>query len=465
MGTAAGLDQRYIEFRDRTAPVFARFPQMEPLRYTIFRDLVIQPRATGLRDTVKHWLRPLVRPGRTTQALEHTDILMWVEGGRSILGDTLLPVFREVVRRGARARLVSYGGPATLPDQTACFQHLHCARAPVWAEAAWEALGAVEPHIHRASLRRSFYHACANLSGLLSEMNRVLEVMRPTVVVAASSQMIGGHGLFVAARQRGLPTVLLQHGVVQPFYTPLSADVMLTWGRASCDTLERFGMESNRLVPLGSPRHDSMGHSHSGTARQTMLQKLALSDRCILVFFSNGNDLLRNGTAPMECARWLNAIAERFKDRLHVVVRLHPNEDGSLYRPYPRLVLTDTTLPFDQLMDACDCVSSLCSTAMYEALLYGKPVWQFHADGWPELADNCSGGYARRISSETDLSAQVTQMLHAGRRAAETNGLIHEVFANHGRAAEVVADYLLSEAWSNDRRPPMTAPATTSGRS
>jgi hypothetical protein len=59
----------------------------------------------------------------------------------------------------------------------------------------------------------------------------------------------------------------------------------------------------------------------------------------------------------------------------------------------------------------------------------------------------------------------VTQMLHSGRRAGETNGLIHEVFSNHGRAGEAVADYLLSEICSKDRRPPMTAPATTSGRS
>jgi hypothetical protein len=181
-----------------------------------------------------------------------------------------------------------------------------------------------------------------------------------------------------------------------------------------------------------------------------LVQRLSLNDRFILVFFSNGNDLLRNGIAPMECARWLNVIAERFKDRLHVIVRLHPNEDGSLYRRYPRLIMTDTSLAFDQLMDACDCVSSLCSTAMYEALLYGKPVWQLYADGWPELADNWTKGFARRISSEMELIALVTRMLNTGRREGETNGLVKDVFSNHGRAAAAVADYLLSQVLSKD---------------
>jgi hypothetical protein len=410
---------------------------------------VIQPREIGFQETLKHWIRPVLRPGRISQALERTDILVWVEGGRSIIGDTLLPVFRELLRRGALVRLVSYSGPADLPDQTVCFQHRHHARTPVWAGPAWEALCAAEPQIDRA-FRRTFYYACANLYSLLTEMDRVLAAMSPTVVVAASSQMIGGHGLFVSARQRGIQTVLLQHGVVQPFYTPLPADVMLTWGRSSCDTLERLGMESHRLVPLGSPRHDSMGGSRNGTARHSLMQTLALDDRFILIFFSNGNDLLRNGIAPMECARWLNAIAERFQDRLHVIVRLHPNEDGSLYRRYPRLIMTDTSLAFDQLMDACDCVSSLCSTAMYEALLYGKPVWQLYADGWPELADNWTGGFARRIASEEELIALMTRMLNTRGREGETNGLVQDVFTNHGRAAAAVAEYILSQIHSID---------------
>ena len=465
MPTAVSLDQRYIEFRDKASAVFARFPQIEPLRHTIFREFLIQPRAIDFQETVKHWLRPCVRSSRTQGNFEKTDILVWVEGGRSIIRDTLMPVFHELRGRGGRVRLVSSSGPVDLSDEAVCFQYPAAARAPVWAGPAWEALCAAEPRVDRDFLKRSFHYACANLSSLLTELDRLLEVMSPKVVVAASSQLIGGHGLLVAAQQRGIPTVLLQHGVVQPFYTPLPADVMLTWGRSSCDTLERLGMESHRLVSLGSPRHDSMGRSGNGTARHTLMQKLALSDRFTLVFFSNGNDLLRNGIAPMECAGWLNAIAERFTNQLHVIVRLHPNEDGALYRGYPRLILTDTSLPFDQLMDACDCVSSLCSTAMYEALLYGKPVWQFYADGWPELADNWTKGYARRISSEVDLTDLVTGMLNAGRREEETKGHVQDVFTNHGRAASAVADYLLSQVLSNDPHPPMTAAAMTVGDS
>jgi hypothetical protein len=440
------LDQRYIAFRDMTSAVFARFPPLEPLRHTIFRDFVMRPRPLGFQETVKHWIRPLWRSNRTGAALERTDILLWVEGGRSIIRDTLLPVFHELRRRGAHARLVSGNGPANLPDQTICFRYPAGARAPRWAKPAWEALCDAEPQIDRNSLRRSFLCACANLNSFLTEMDRVLGTMRPRAVVAASTQMTGGSALCVSAHSRGIRTVLLQHGIVQPFYTPLAAELMLTWGRSSNETLERLGIAPQRLIALGSPRHDSMGTSGTGTGKQVLMRELSLKERCILVFFSNGNDPLRNGVAPRECARWLNTVAERFRDDLHVLVRLHPNEDGTLYRDCPRLILTKDSPAFETLMEGCDCVTSLCSTAMHEALLYGKPVWQLYADGWPELADNWTNGLAKRVSSEFELAACVTRLLNTDRRERQQGHLVQEVFTNHGRAAEAVADYILSQA-------------------
>jgi hypothetical protein len=451
------LDHRYMAFRDRTAPAFAGFPQIEPLRHTIFRDFVTQPKPANIRATLKHWIRPLLRSQRTSRPLHETDILLWVEGSRSIAKDTLLPVFDELRGRGGRVQLVSYNGPVDMPADAPRFSYPAAASAPALARLAWDALCATEPGIDGNALRRSFLHACADLKSFLMEMDRVLTAMRPRVVVAASGQMTGGSALFVAARQRGIRTVLLQHGIVQPFYTPLTADIMLTWGQSSSDQLERLGITPHRLMVTGSSRHDSMGRSDRVGAKQVMLRELSLEDKWTLVFFSNGNDLLRNGTAPRECARWLNAVAERFRRKLNVIVRLHPNEDGSLYRDCGGVILTKDRPDFETLMEGCDCVGSLCSTAMYEALLYGKPVWQFYADGWPELADNWSQGIAKRVSSEFELAALVTRMLNTERR--ERHGAhVRNVFANHGAAAAAVAEYLLSqtrmETVSHDQRQP-----------
>ena len=107
-----------------------------------------------------------------------------------------------------------------------------------------------------------------------------------------------------------------------------------------------------------------------------------------LFSFSNGNDLVRNGVAPVQCAQWLESMASRYFHAINVVVRLHPNEDGSLYTHCSHLTISKALPDLTTTLEGSDWVGSLCSTVLYDALPYRKPVWQFYADGWPELADN-----------------------------------------------------------------------------
>ena len=247
----------------------------------------------------------------------------------------------------------------------------------------------------------------------------------------------------VTARERGAFALQLQHGILQPFYTPVVADQLLTWGRTSSATLEQLGVAKQKLSVVGSPRHDAMTPAADGSSRQALLSALGLPDLPTLAFFSNGNDLVRNGHAPIECAAWLESIAAQFAGRLNVVVRLHPNEDGSLYRECPHLVVTKRATDLGTMLDGCDWVGALCSTVLYDALLYKKPVWQFCADEWPQLADNWRHGLAKRISSRAELTESVEFKLREEANEVDAN-LCEQVFANHRKAAQAVGNFVES---------------------
>ena len=92
-------------------------------------------------------------------------------------------------------------------------------------------------------------------------------------------------------------------------------------------------------------------------------------------------------------------MASQFSSKINVVVRLHPNEDGLLYQNCPHVRVTKDAPSLNVTLDGCDWLGSLCSTVLYDALLFNKPVWQFHADGWADLAENWKQGLARRIAS------------------------------------------------------------------
>ena len=438
----ASLDDRYLEFSERCQPVFAAYPELESLRHYLFRELWVRGRRETWKQWAKHWLRPVWRGSRTRGPLERADVMFWFEDrGRTRGTDMMLPVSTELASRGGRVSLVGPPRPPGGPVPAVAFRFSARARPPTWGRHAWDALCQTGEELRRPALTRAFYHACAMVQALLEEMSRVLEAIQPRVAVLLSTQLAGGAGLVTVARTRGTCTLLLQHGILQPFYLPVLADRMLTWGPASNDTLLGLGVPAEKLVALGSPGHDRMAPSRDGRARAAFLESLGLPDRPTLVFFSNGNDLLRNGNAPLECARWLGSVAAAFAHAVNVVVRLHPNEDGGIYHRWPALRITKGAPDLATTLEGCDCVASLCSTVLHEALLYDKPVWQFHADGWPTLAACWEQGLAVRVSSSTDLMTMLGG-LGRGTAGVGTGRLADFVFVNRGRATQAVADYI-----------------------
>lgn len=464
MNSARSLDDRYIEFSQRTDSVFAQYPAIEPLRYFIFRQLAIRQRGCSWVDHARHWAGPFRPRRRRRTNPDPCDVLIWVESTRDVIVDALVPVHEALLRRGVRALLVSSNGPPELPSPH-IFTSATRALSPRWARNAWDALCDTEPALQDGNLWRPFAYACARLQGVFNELDRILGIARPRVVLAASTQLPGGAALMVSARKQDRYSILQQHGILQPFYAPLLADEMLTWGPSSTELLASLGVSRDSLFSLGSPRHDKLGMTENGAARSRLLAATDLPDRPTLVFFSNGNDLLRNGDAPRQCAEWLEGAAARHAGRLNVLVRPHPNEDGSLYRDRRHLRISAQTLPLAMVLAGCDAVASLCSTVLYDALLFGKPVWQFQADAWPDLAHNWKADLASRIASAQDLDDAIGRLLDGQSSPRRDPQKIDRVFANHGHATSAIADHVIEFLETGHSTPSAGEPAHAPGMS
>ena len=159
----------------------------------------------------------------------------------------------------------------------------------------------------------------------------------------------------------------------------------------------------NKLLDLGEKRIEAMD------ADGVDIQVLSLSPPGVQAF------------EPEEGTAW----SKKVNDDLAKVVKEHPD--------------------INLLLEGCDCVASLCSTVMLDALLYHKPVWHFHGDGWPVLATNWQEGLAQRVASSAHLTARIAGLLQE--RECCDRGLppSSNVFANHGRATQAIADFLIGE--------------------
>lgn len=446
------LDQRYLGFREATAAVFAAVPELEPLRFFVFKELLVKRREVGVAGVVRHWWRQAGGKRRSpAPSFAAADVLLWIESQRDVLVDPMLALHDPLSDRGIAPVIVSRGGPEALSGRAIPFTVAPSRGVPGWARRGWEGLASAVPELGRHRLRRAFEIEAASVAGVLAGAERLLDGVRPKVVVTASNNSVGGAALVIAARRRGIPTVLLQHGMPQAFYTPVLNHLMLTWGQRSNAILERLGVPAAKLRVTGSPRHDGFLAANTDAARRRLLTSLELADRLTLVYFSNGNDVYRNGEGPAAAARWLEYAAECVPG-VNVVARLHPNEDGSLFAHCRRVVVTKQRVDVATALAGADIVASQCSTALDEALLFSKPVWQLEGDGWPELVSNWRDGLAARVGSAAELVSQL-QAAERGTPAGRCDArLVESVFANRGHAAEVAAAAIVEASRGRDGR-------------
>src|SRR5437016_7950441 len=241
-GTTQSVVERYLDFNAKCSAAFVLYPQVEPLRRFIFRRLLVQRGGDGVKDHVKHWLRPLVRRTHTTLPDRHADVLVWLESDREVVVNALLPVYRELVARELGVELVSSGGPRNLPVPSRRFQFPARAQVPGWARGAWDALCECEEGLRGRALERSFGHACTTLQGQYEEMHRLLKAATPKLVLCASTTQVGGAALVVAARRESISALDLQHGMLGSGYLPLLADSMLIWGPSSEEIMVSYGV-------------------------------------------------------------------------------------------------------------------------------------------------------------------------------------------------------------------------------
>ena len=89
-------------------------------------------------------------------------------------------------------------------------------------------------------------------------LQRFYERIKPKCVVSTSDLWPFEHAIFAEARGAGIPSFVIQHGTITPFWWPFIADKLLTWGEPFRDEIIRLGAPASRLAICGMPATDSI---------------------------------------------------------------------------------------------------------------------------------------------------------------------------------------------------------------
>jgi hypothetical protein len=198
----------------------------------------------------------------------------------------------------------------------------------------------------------------------------------------------------IAADELGIKTVGMQHGMIHKWHldytvSDIRTDNSILGAPVPTVTLifgefykrlmtETFAYSADRVMVIGNPTYEGL-HMYTQLDRKAILARLGLDAEKRMLLIATSKSQKKYGRAEYDVIM-VETLAKSFahnKD-IQVVIKLHPKEDGMVYRQIIRennaenFVIIDH--PIEELILICDVFLAVATTTMLEAVVLQKPV-------------------------------------------------------------------------------------------
>ena len=262
----------------------------------------------------------------------------------------------------------------------------------------------------------------------------------------------GRTALALGARECGVPSYVLQHGLFGPHQFPMLADQLLTWGKLFSTQAVTYGTPASQISTTGCPRWDHLVQLRKQEPDSAVRQALGGKDGVPLVMLiSNAHGA---GRYPRHYAAYFKAVEKLVACRaLDVIVKLHPMEkDLSHYMNHlpsyvvEQLSVVPQSIGLYEALRHVDCVYHLFSAAALEAMLLGVPVLFERAgdsDKLCDFPDHGGGGWTSPDLVVEECRGIGTQGPYRAQFLARQEEFLDLAFSNLGSATTTVVDRIL----------------------
>ncbi|MEX2400652.1 MAG: hypothetical protein WD423_07755 [Rhodothermales bacterium] len=287
--------------------------------------------------------------------------------------------------------------------------HLYVER---WVAEAWPVSWVRPTNELQADIARVTVHALERAHDYSGRFRRVLDVFRPTTVVVSTDFSVDARVLELLARQRGIRSVSIQHGLfyekVRPKY--FLADEICVWGSYHAKFFEGLPDRQERVVITGSPKHDRLRERAANNPRR---------ERPLIVYASTPITI-SPGLSRNDYVKTVKDVVHASKAMPHCdfVVKMHPSENPYFARQLcirfgagANLCVTDEENVYD-LIEQSSAVIVVSSTLGYEAMLMQRPVVILNLTGEDDWLPFQKHGTALGVRKEKELPTILEQVLN-----------------------------------------------------
>lgn len=266
-----------------------------------------------------------------------------------------------------------------------------------------------------------FLHPLMTLINLLkitttsASMERMLDRLNPRIILSCNEQGGGDASiLFALAKKYNIHTIQYMHAIPTKQFVPFICDEYWSWSEITTRMLLGDEQDS-RAINLGSLEHENRASA------SIQCDVVPSEERRVLFLAQMGMDEawdIRSNSAGMHT--FCDGI-RLFKGAVKVRVREHPvagsKEREMLLASMEKIPfeLTTKSTPLAQDVEWATHVYTICSNAIFAALLGGKPAYLF----WNQELD---GIYGRAFLPESNVLGSSTEFVDSLNSTATLDG-------------------------------------------
>ena len=230
-----------------------------------------------------------------------------------------------------------------------------------------------------------------------------------TRIIASSEHWVWESLYMLAAKDKGVRSYILQHGVIGDYSYPLFASKFLSWGTFDKEKmLETFKAAPNEVELIGSPYFDTVYQR----VQEYKLTESQFSQPYI-VFLGQplmGTRFIEQGYYEEFLERFyaLQPIAEALGKKL--LIKMHPADKPVYYDSRPSFVDVSNEPLMEVLAKTCMAVT-VDSTSVFEGVMFGVPCYQTGIEGMLRKVDFAASGVCMRENNSQSLYNSVLNLL------------------------------------------------------
>ncbi len=265
---------------------------------------------------------------------------------------------------------------------------------------------------------------------------------------------------FEIAKEKGIPTFILQHGAGGGGHYPYISDYIITYDDITKEDLERWTDNTVKILSLGSPRFEYLWKISSLKRNFNKFNKKLgrkESSRRNVVYISVAEEWYENEKLFLA----LKELAKVLPDDCNLIIKLHPRENKKRFsvenkikhvfskNELKKTIIIRDEFDFYELLANSYIVISTVSTGLFEAIAMDVPVIQINFTGqrYPEQLDLSTFGGKRPITESNVLVNEVLTMLkdktEYNKMLKMQDELKNRIFKNFGRCGEVIAETII----------------------